>query len=77
MKVIKKEEYIEDLVIQIPLQQAIENNTIDAIPLERIKKVREEMYEAAHADADGWETVIDLEDAFEILDKLIESEDKP
>lgn len=44
------------------------------IPLDKVKQAREEMYEASHADADGWETVIDLEKAFEILDKLIEME---
>jgi len=45
------------------------------IPLDKVNQAREEMYEASHADADGWETVIDLEKAFEILDKLIESEE--
>ncbi len=49
--------------------------TVKPIPLDKVKQAREEMYKASHADADGLETVIDLEKAFEILDKLIESED--
>jgi len=48
---------------------------VKSIPLDKVKQAREEMYKASHADADGWETVIDLEKAFEILDKLIERED--
>ena len=47
----------------------------NSIPLDKVKQVREEMYEASHA-GEGIETVINLEDAFEILDKLIESEVK-
>jgi Mn-containing catalase len=44
---------------------------------EVIKLAKEKMYEAAHADADGWDTVIDLDDVIKILDDLIEeSEDK-
>jgi hypothetical protein len=43
----------------------------NSIPLDKVKQAREEIYKASHADADGYETVIDLEDAFKILDNLI------
>lgn len=49
--------------------------TVQAISLDKIKKAREELYEAAHADADACNTVIDLEDALAIIDNLIESEE--
>jgi hypothetical protein len=50
--------------------------TVKAISLDEVKKAREEMSQKSHADADGWDTVIDLDDALEILDKLIsESEE--
>lgn len=38
--------------------------------INRIRELREEMYEESHA-VDDWYSAIDLEDAFEILDKLI------
>lgn len=46
--------------------------TVQAISLDKVKKAREELYEVAHADADAWNTVIDLEDALAIIDNLIE-----
>ena len=39
---------------------------------EIIKQAKEKMYETSHADADEWNTVIDLYDAMKILDELIE-----
>jgi len=57
------------------INRLLKAEPIEVISLDRVKKAREEMYKASHADADGWETVIDLEKAFEILDKLIERED--
>lgn len=50
--------------------------TVKAVPLDKVKEARDELYEVAHADADALDTVIDLEDAFAIMDRLIESEDK-
>lgn len=38
--------------------------------INKIKDIKEEMYEASHA-VDDWYSAIDLEEAFEILDKLI------
>lgn len=38
--------------------------------INRIKEIREEMYEESHA-VDDWYSAINLDDAFEILDKLI------
>lgn len=58
------------------INKLLKQERVQAIPLDKVKQAREEMYEASHADADGWETVIDLEKAFEILDKLIESENQ-
>jgi len=50
--------------------------TIKAVPLDKVKQAKEEIYEASRADADGMKTVIDLEKAFEILYELIaESEE--
>jgi hypothetical protein len=43
--------------------------------INRIKEIREEMYEESHA-VDDWYSAIDLEDAFEILDKLITEMEK-
>ena len=40
-----------------------------------IKEIREEMYEESHA-VDDWYSAIDLDDAFKILDKLIEEVEK-
>lgn len=40
-----------------------------------LDKLKEEMYEASHA-GEGIETVINLEDALEILDKLITESEK-
>ncbi len=45
--------------------------TVQAISLDKVKKAREELYEVAHADADAYDMVIDLDDALSILDKLI------
>ena len=50
---------------------------VKKVSLDRVKQARGEMYEASHADADGCNTVIYLEDALDIFDRLIaESEDK-
>jgi hypothetical protein len=80
MKVIKKEEYIEDLAIQMPLQQAIENNTIDAIPLYKIKQARDymenEVFETLDDDGSDWFTADKVSECITILDRLIESEEK-
>lgn len=47
--------------------------TVKAIPLERLKEVKEKMLQTSHADADGWNTVIDLDDVLSILDNLMEN----
>jgi len=43
--------------------------------INRIKEIREEMYEESHA-VDDWDSAIDLDDAFKILDKLITEVEK-
>lgn len=74
MKVIKKEDYIEELAIQIPLQQAIENNTIDAIPLDKVTKAREEISKSCYKACINDDGVIKESEVLKIIDKLIESE---
>lgn len=43
--------------------------------INRIKEIREEIYEESHA-VDDWYSAIDLDDAFKILDKLIAEVEK-
>lgn len=43
---------------------------------EIIKQAKEKMYEVAHADADGWDTVIDLDDVVKILDDMIKESEE-
>jgi hypothetical protein len=57
------------------INRLLKAEPIKAVSLDKVKQAREEMSQKSHADADGWDTVIDLDDALEILDKLIESEE--
>lgn len=76
MKVIKKEEFLEDLAIRVSLQQATEDNTIEAIPLDKIKQAREEIddlnrYFDNDLYTDNTDSMFKCSEVLEILDKLI------
>jgi hypothetical protein len=72
----KEYKFSQEEVLDILERYEIKYRNARAIPLDKVKQARDEMSQKSHADADGWDTVIDLDDALEILDKLIsESEE--
>jgi hypothetical protein len=80
MKVIMKVGFIVDLARKVPpLKQAIDDYTIDAIPLRKVKHAREKMekevFESLSDCGDDWFTADKVWECMEILDKLMESED--
>lgn len=85
MKVIKKEEFLEDLSIRVSLRQAIKENTIEAIPLDKIKEARAQINGLKrYFDNDLYpdytnnsDSMFKCSEVLEILDRLIaESEGK-
>lgn len=78
MEVIKKQEFIKDLATRGSLQQAIKDNTIEAIPIDCIKQAEKDISSFIKFPSPKWvnTTLVDIKDVYRIFDKLIaESED--